>query len=191
MKRTTALAAALFLAFAGCAPHSEPIRYYVLSAGQMPATAAAKAEYSVALAVIDIPQYLNRQQIVMRDAAGVEMHIDNSVRWGENLRSGITNVLCADLTARLAPGGGYVVPMAPGTTAESRVLVEIRKFEGVPGGTSVFSAIWSTGDRDSAQQRRSYTASLPSGDTEESLVKSLSKLLDDFSAAIAAEIARK
>ncbi|MBO4318805.1 MAG: membrane integrity-associated transporter subunit PqiC [Mailhella sp.] len=190
MKRFAALAASLLLMLAGCAPQGGPVRYYVLSSGQMPASAPVRADRAVAVAVLDIPQYLNRQQIVMRDADGVEMRIDNSVRWGENLRSGITNALCADLTARLAPGG-CAVPAAPGNSAGRRVLVEIRKFEGVPGGSSVLSAIWSVSDKNDTFERRSFTASLPSGDTEGALVRSLSMLLDEFTAAIADEITRE
>ena len=190
MKRFAALAALLVFVLAGCAPQSEPIRYYVLASGQLPASAPVRADRAVAVSVLDIPQYLNRQQIVMRDADGVEMRIDNSLRWGENLRSGITNALCADLTARLAPNG-CAVPAAPGNAAGRRVLVEIRKFEGIPGGSSVLSAIWSVSDEKDRFERRSFTASLPSGDTEGALVQSLSRLLDEFSAAVASEITRK
>ena len=175
----------MLLLLGGCAGHRGPVSYYVLSAASDGYAREASATVrTVSLSVIDIPQYLNRPQIVLRDPDGVEMKINNSLRWGEDLRTGITNVLCADLTARLAPSGGSAGPMAPGVIGGKRVLVEIRRFDGDLGGKSVLDAVWTLRDGEDRTSTRTFSASAPAGTTVRELVLSLSSLLDELAAEI-------
>lgn len=94
---------------------------------------------------IDIPDYLNRRQIVTRTGLN-ELVVAEFDRWGGSLDSEITRSLVADLADRLAPRGITVLPwksfpLMPAQVSY-RVPVSIARFDGQLGESAVLSARW-------------------------------------------------
>ena len=87
----------------GCA-RSQPTRYYVLTAlATPPAGAQAPAGGKtpvVGVRRVEIPEHLDRQQIVTRAGAN-EIGISEFDRWGAPLRDELTQVVAENLRALL------------------------------------------------------------------------------------------
>lgn len=136
-----ALVAAFVTAVAGCAS-APPVNYYVLSAGAAPAAAPDAAAVRVALSLADIPELVDRPQLVVRVAPN-RVEISDLHHWGEPLRQGVPRVLAANLERHL--GSRYTVSPGrqPGLPADIGVAVDIRMFEAAEDGEATVHAAWS------------------------------------------------
>jgi uncharacterized protein len=123
--------AAVALAVAGCVPlkRTPEARFFVL---QPLATASASPAAGpdvglVGVLPVRLPGHLDRPQVVTFTAPG-ELRVNEFLRWGEPLDSGITRTLAENLTALLP---GHRVVRAPWTSAvllRCRVAVDVRVF---------------------------------------------------------------
>src|SRR5690242_1750466 len=116
------LACAVGLALAGCFGSSRPSRFYTLSAlevrdgaaspvsaSSLAAAAASPAAATLAVGPVEIPDYLDRQQIVTRTGTN-GLVLAEFDRWGGTLDREITRSLVATLGQQLAPRSIAVVP---------------------------------------------------------------------------------
>ena len=136
---------ALFLALAGCLGTSRPARFYTLEplqARSVPGSTAADA--ALAVGPVELPDYVDRPQIVTRAGAN-ELLIAEFDRWGGSLGEQVANALVATLRDCLASRQIAVVQwrsaILPGGTPH-RVAVSISRFDGVPGQSVVLQARW-------------------------------------------------
>jgi len=117
------LLAAGVLALAGCMSVADPTKYYVLSPAtpREPLPAASASSVAVGVGPVLIPGYLDRVQIVTRDANdGVSVAMYD--RWAEPLESGIGQVLADNLGAQMGSERIAVFPWR----GESRACSTIR-----------------------------------------------------------------
>ncbi len=145
------LVAALVLA-AGCGS-SPKVRYYTLSAVEAPAASAAsvKAEFTVTVGPVSVPDVVDRPQIVLRVAAN-QVERSEFDRWGEELNLAIPRVVAASLAQHLASAQVFVYsPSAP--PADFRVLIGIERFESEPGKAVTVEASWSIRPRAKGEPR--------------------------------------
>lgn len=128
MRKTTkaicliALGAAILTA--GCA-RTPPTRFYLLSSGPE-AVQAAPGAMRVAVSAVQIPDYLDRPQIVTRSGANA-VELAEYDRWAEPLDRNLTRVLIDHLSAR---DGFFAVSASRGQTAGRRVSVEVLAMDG-------------------------------------------------------------
>jgi uncharacterized protein len=140
------LACALPLAMAGCLGSSRPSRFYTLAPLEIrdsPASSATRATLEVG--PVEIPDYVDRQQIVTRTGAN-ELVMAEYDRWGGSLEREINRALVATVADRLASGNVLVAPWrsltpAPGA-AGYRAAVSISRFDGVLGQSVVLHGRW-------------------------------------------------
>lgn len=135
------LAAVLLLA--SCAltrPVRDTAARHLLDA-TVPARATTAAQPAVAVAKPALPIYLDRPQLVARDAAG-ELRVLDEQLWSEPLDAGIARVLATNLT-RLT-GSGTILPASGFVALEYDRLVELRieRCEPDPDGSLVLEASW-------------------------------------------------
>jgi len=139
-------ACAMFFALAGCLGSSRPSRFYTLAPLQVrdgPASTATDA--TLAIGPVEIPDYVDRQQIVTRTGAN-ELVVAEFDRWGSSLDNQITGSLVATLRDRLTSQQIAVAPwrsaILSGVGATYRAPVSVSRFDGIPGQSVVLQGRW-------------------------------------------------
>jgi uncharacterized lipoprotein YmbA len=141
------LVSGLIFLLAGCFGTSLPTRFYTLSPPEN-RSGPAPAVYDAVLAVgpVNIPDYLDRRQIVSRTGQNgiVLAEFD---QWGGSLDDEINRVLVTAIAERLASQHIAVLfgkfPAMAVTGRDYRIPVKVSRFDGVRGGTVVLNAVWS------------------------------------------------
>ena len=139
------LAAALLTALAtGCLGSSPAPEFYTLSPASGAASGSALAslpELGLVVGPLDFPRYLDRPEIVTRDGSH-RLVLADAHRWGGSLRSDILRVVADDLGRLLGTSRVAIYPAEPRFPAAFRLLLDLREFEGVPGGNVVLRMRW-------------------------------------------------
>jgi hypothetical protein len=155
------LVACLTPLFAGCFGTSPPTRFYTLSLPENRG-GPAPAVYDAVLAVgpVNIPDYLDRRQIVSRSGQNgiVLAEFD---QWGGALDDELTRALVAGIAERLAPLRIAVLPGKSLAMAdmgrEYRMPVKVSRFDGVRGGTVVLNAFWGAVEKRDKREKYLFT----------------------------------
>ncbi len=180
--------ALLFLT--GCA-RSRPAKFYLLHPLQ---EAAAQQQGGAALSIgvgpVDMPDYLDRPQIVTRISPG-EVRLAEFERWAEPLKTNFSRVLGENLSRLLATDRIAIFPWTGAPHIDYRVAVEIITFDGAPGNTVMLNARWSVIEEETqkvlADKKSQIT--VPTADADfRGLVTAQSKALAALSSEIAAAI---
>ena len=130
----------LAVTLAGCAgAKGPPTQFYVLSPLNAPTTSGTqRAALVVDVAAVDLPEYLDRPQIVTRTGTNrLEMADDH--QWGGNLRKDMARILAENISRLL--GGEVTAGTQPAPLA--RVEMEVMRFERMPEGRVTLAANWS------------------------------------------------
>jgi uncharacterized protein len=131
---------ALIIALTACGTTPDP-SFYTLSAGAEPTANTGEGPYSVVVGPVSLPELVDRPQLVIRVGANrvalVEQH-----RWAEPLRSEIPRVIADNLSRLLSTTRISAYPQSSDNNAEYRVLVDIQRFESVPGENVTVEALW-------------------------------------------------
>jgi uncharacterized lipoprotein YmbA len=199
---STLLACVAGVALAGCVGSSRPSRFYTLSPldavdGAAPPLAAAdapRAAATLAVGPVEIPDYLDRQQIVTRTGTN-GLVLGDFDRWGGTLDREITRSLVATLEHRLAPRSIAVVPWRStrlgSAPAEYRAAVRISRFEGVLGRSVVLRGEWELTTRagDALAARETTVTEAVAGDGYDALVAAMQRALVRFGEEMTASLA--
>jgi len=132
-----ALLVAVLLAACASSPKSQ---FYTLSASESAAAPGAPA-YIVAVGPVTIPESVDRPQFVLRVSTH-EVEIAEQARWAEPLKSAIPRVIAADLAYALGDARVSVYGRGAAEEADIRVLVQIERFDSLPGDAAVIEAAW-------------------------------------------------
>jgi uncharacterized lipoprotein YmbA len=137
-----ACAAAVLLAACGT-PAKE--RFYTLTPAAMPAAAGAvkgQARRTIAVGPVKVPEMVDRPQFVIRQSPNrvdvVEQH-----RWAQSLRTEIARALAVDLGGRLPDAEVVTSADHAAQNAAWRILVDIDRFDAMPGEAVAVQATWS------------------------------------------------
>lgn len=131
---------ALAFALAGCASAPQS-RYYSLSGAGGPASASARTDFAISLSQVDIPEQVDRPQIVLSRDGDAQVTLLNESQWAAPLDDEIRNALSHDLSRRL--GVLDVSPQAAPQALPLWVLgVTVQRFESVYGRRAVLEATW-------------------------------------------------
>ncbi|MDB5728500.1 MAG: rane integrity-associated transporter subunit PqiC, partial [Noviherbaspirillum sp.] len=135
-----ACAAAALLGACGTPPKEQ---FYTLTPATLPAEAAGgQARHIVSVGPVRVPEMVDRPQFVIRQSPNrvdvIEQH-----RWAQSLRAEIARALAIDLGGRLADA--YVVSSTDhaAQNAAYRILVDVDRFDAVPGEAVTVQATWS------------------------------------------------
>jgi uncharacterized lipoprotein YmbA len=121
-------------------------QFYTLTPAAMPAGAAdatkAQGRRIISVGPVKVPEMVDRPQFVIRQSPNrvdvVEQH-----RWAQSLRGEIARALAIDLGGRLADA--YVVSSTDhaAQNAAYRILIDVDRFDAVPGEAVTVQATWS------------------------------------------------
>ncbi len=130
-----------------------PAKFYSLSSteGAEPKKGASPEGRAITIRLdpVDIPDYLDRPQIVSRSGQN-ELVVSEYNRWAGSLRDDITRVLMDDLTLLLAREGTQVSMTRPAMAVDYRLRVDIVRLDIMPGGTVFLRAQWILTGKDGA-----------------------------------------
>jgi uncharacterized lipoprotein YmbA len=185
---------AALLSGAGCAgERGASPRFYLLTPMAAPSAASAPAALdgaaTIGIGPVRIPAYLDRPQIVTRRGRE-EIDLAEFDRWGEPVAEGLPRAI-ADNLAVLMPGENIALfPWAGSRPIRHRVLIDVTRFDGTPGGDVVLDARWRVlaADRQELVVRRSVLSEATGGPGYPALVAALSRSLAALSREIASAL---
>lgn len=142
MKRQTqTLVAGLALAvLAGCAASPSP-RFYTLSPTAGSTAAPAKANYTVGVGLVTVPEMVDRPQLVVRiDANRVQLMEQD--RWAEPLQGAIGHAIAGNLSRQLQGAWVTAYPQSSTINTDFQVVVNVQRFESAPGTAASVDVLW-------------------------------------------------
>jgi uncharacterized lipoprotein YmbA len=194
VRQVLAIVAAWF-SFGGCAafaPRADPSSFYIL--GALPevdlaadkTTAGIKANFSVGLGPIELPGYLDRQQIATRPSTN-RLSYSETERWAAPLAESFTRVLEQNISHLLNPAQMIHFPWQSNDAPDYQVKIEVLQFEGNSNQEAWLTARWTVIDRNKKilVGRRSQLSRRAGSLSTEDFVKALSETLGDLSREIA------
>ncbi|HTY99336.1 MAG TPA: PqiC family protein, partial [Rhodocyclaceae bacterium] len=124
----------------GCAG-SPPVRYFALDDG-LPTTLGAEDGPRVAITQVNLPDLIDRPQLVMR-VGGNQVKVSDQDRWGEPLRRQLPRLLARDVGIVLGSGRVVALPVdVERFDMDFRVSVDIQRLDVVSGRWVELDAIW-------------------------------------------------
>lgn len=178
------------LLMAGCS--SPPTRFYVLSPLALGAPATGR-EPAVGVGPVELPDYLDRPQIVTRSGQH-ELTLAEFDTWAEPLKGNATRVLAENLAMLLPSRKIATYPWKRSTPVDFQVTVKVTRFDRSEGGDAVLSARWSIlsgdGDRELFSRESRY-AEPPAGNGYGDTVAAMNRALAQFSRDVADAIKAK
>jgi uncharacterized lipoprotein YmbA len=167
------------LLLAGCGGSTQRVEFYTLnplSGMQAKAnTPAADQELSIGVGPVEIPEMLDRPQIVTRSGPN-KLNIDEFNRWAGRLDENFARVLAQNISSLLGTDQVAVYPWQADFKPRYRIPMKIRYFEGQWGKDVLLEAVWSV-----ASQQRKQTNSV-----RKSVIKEPLSPEPDYEALVAA-----
>ena len=179
----------------GCAETLPPPNLHVLSslprdAASGPGSAAASRGPVVGVEQANIPEYLDRPEIVVRTSANT-LELTQGDRWGQRLQGDITRVVAENLRGLLPSDNVFVLPLRRREPVAMTVAVDITSFERDASGNAVLNAYWSVLDGQTEAERagaRARYSEPVEGEGVEATVAAMNRTLAALSRDIAAGI---
>ncbi|MGD8757748.1 MAG: PqiC family protein [Deltaproteobacteria bacterium] len=169
-------------------------KFYVLNSlySSKAGIEAETAKHGLVIGVgpVQLPQYVNRPQIVTRTSRN-ELNVADFARWGEPLGENFARVLAENISVLFSTDRVIVYPWRRSTQIDYQVLVDVTRFDGAVGGDVSMRARWTLlGDRGEKvfTKRNSRLSARTDARTYEALVAAQSRMLVDLSREIADEI---
>jgi uncharacterized lipoprotein YmbA len=179
------------LLVSGCST-GPPARLYVLTSlprAESAPLATGDRDLSIGVGPVELPQYLNRSQIVTGEQSS-ELHSAVSAQWAEPLQDGFTRVLAENLSLLLATDRVALFPWKT-FIPEHQVVVEVTHFLGQTGDEVSLVALWSILTKDGREALVSKKSSFreATGSSEyAALAAALSRTVAALSRDIAAAL---
>jgi len=179
--------------FTGCAS-SPTARYYTISPlavlEQRSAAPVATAPVSISVMPVEIPDYLDRLQIVTRDGAN-GLRLAEFDRWGGSLAENITAVLVENLSGLLQSDRVFSYPRMLADKPDYQLGVRVLRLDCLPGERVDLKVQWliNTGKEKQEVARRQAVFSEKVADTRyEAMVAAVSRTIEQLSREISREI---
>jgi len=181
----------LGLVLGGCAT-SPPAHYYTLAPLQPPAVKAASVPtFTVAVGPVITPDQLQRPQIATR-ASENQINFSDFHKWAGTLADETKRVLVVNLNALLSGARAAVTTDDMAIDPDYRVVVNINRFDGLPGGSVWLNAVWTLKEQKGKMAtavNQSVIEEPVSGQGYPDLVSAQSRAIGQLSREIAAGIA--
>lgn len=189
-----ALAPALLLmTFMACASDA-PSKFYVLSplTGTYGETEKApdKPQITIGVRPVELPAYLDRQQIVTRVSAN-ELHLAGFDEWAEPLEDNFTQVLMENLSILLPADSFMILHIRGPEPADYQLQVEVIRFDGSLAGNASLLVRWTILEEDEKRiflTKKSAFKEAAGGPGYKALVAAQSRTVQALSREIAGAI---
>ncbi|MDN3512556.1 MAG: PqiC family protein [Candidatus Jettenia sp.] len=177
----------------GCAS-TQPPKFYILNsiekqAGQQKGSDAIQ-NITIGIDSIEIPDYLDRSQIVTRSSRN-ELKIDEFNRWAGSLKENISLVVAENLSFLLLTDRVFVHPWISADSVNYWIHVKIIRLDTIPDNTVTMKALWTiSGDRGKKEYitRTSEFTEKIGENSYCTIVAAMSRTFEKLSQEIASEI---
>ena len=190
VKNLAAALAFMFLALTGCGT-STPAKFYMLNSISGSAVGTSGTEekklVSIGIGPVELPAYLDRQQIVTRVNEN-EVDLAMFHEWAEPLKENFIRVLVENLSALDTRGLFAVYPMRGPAPVDFQLEIEVLRLDGSLGGEVLLIARWTVfgGGTNQMLLTRKSTIREASGSADyRSLVAAQSRAVEALSREIA------
>lgn len=136
----------LLLALTGCG-RSTPTNYYMLEGGTGPILTDSLPAKTLRVAMVEGPNYLNRNNIVSRVKGGPRLILAEFHLWAEPVTNGVQRVIAETLTRPMLERDISVLPPGTANGGDYVLLLDIRRLDGNFDARAVFECHWSVLDR--------------------------------------------
>jgi hypothetical protein len=195
VKKLTLMITFITFLLAGCGSSSQRVEFYTLNpltGMQAEAnTPATDQELSIGIGPVEIPEILDRPQIVTRSGPN-KLNIDEFHRWAGRMDESLGQVLAENISLLLGTDQVAVYPWQTDFKPRYRVALKIRYFEGQWGKDVLLEAIWSVSNQQSQQthtvRKSVINESLSTEADYEVLVAAHSRAIAQLSREIVQEI---
>jgi uncharacterized lipoprotein YmbA len=184
---------AVAICLAGCAT-SPTARFYTLSTISPPeakgASGAAVNPVSISIALVEIPDYLDRPQIVTLDGRN-ELKLAEFDRWAGSLSDNIAAVLAENLGLLMGTERVFVYPRMSGEKADYSLALRVLRLECAPGEQVLLKAQWTLlagSERKDVATRVTTFSERLSDRQYQTIAAAISSALGEVSREIAREI---
>ena len=183
--RLPLIAISACLLLSGCVS-SPPPKFYVLAPLSTERPADAGLEPAVGVGPVELPDYLDRPQIVTRNGQN-GLNLAEFDRWGESLKDNTAQVLAENLAVLLPSKKVSTYPWKRSTQVAYQVTVKVTRFDHTEGGETVLAVRWSLLDGAGADllSRESRHVESPAGDSYPATVAAMNRALAQFSREVA------
>jgi uncharacterized lipoprotein YmbA len=120
---------------------TSPTRFYVLSTIADKPTDAA-VDIAVGVGPINLPQYLDRPQIVTRLSSN-QLAVGDFDQWGGQLEDGFARTLAGNLSILLQTDRVQIFPWKDDDSLDYAIVVDVINFEQDVDGSSLLDVYWS------------------------------------------------
>ncbi len=190
MRLSHGLAVILLLLVTACSGTS-PTQFYTLSSVQLPPKDAGSPKTVVGVGPVNLPEYLDRPQIVTR-ASGNRVMLAEFNSWVEPINGMFVRVLVENLSLLLATDNVIALPQRRPMRMDYQVEVDVTRFDADLSGRALLDARWrvfgSGGDRLVQEGRSTIVEPAAEPGDYDAIVAALSRALGQMSTAIASAI---
>ena len=180
------------LCLGGCGL-SRQAKFYILHPVNSPGAAGKQVALpaptvTVGIGPVEIPDYVDRPQIVTRTAQNA-LELAQFDRWGGALKPDVARVLVENLSALLPADQVAVVSWKRSVPLQNRVAIDVTRFDAMPGDSVWLKAQWTIYGQDGktvAMARETNVREPLSGRDYTSIVAAMSRTLGTLSQDIAA-----
>ena len=185
------------LLLAGCGSSSQRVEYYTFNplTGMQAETNTPVTDQilSIGIGPVEIPQILDRPQIVTRSGPN-KLNIDEFNRWAGRLDENFARILAENISLLLGTDQVAVYPWQTDFKPRYRITLKINYFEGQWGKDVLLETIWSVTDQQSeptaSMRKTAINEPLSAEPNYEALVAAHSRAIALLSREIAQEIQR-
>lgn len=186
----TTLVCLSVLALAGCLGTSQPPNFYTFDTRPVE---TSQSEITLAVGPFELPEYLNRPQIVIR-GDDEQLIVRQFDRWGEPLQRATNRRINNEIGRQAKNVFAYEIIQISGLRPDYRVQGRIAKFEATTDNEVVLQVGWALTARgadsfDGIESR--YTESIESSADMDEVTRAMGVLLDRLAAEIAAAVDAK
>ncbi len=178
------------LLLTGCRGGTPKTEFYTLSAISKTQAntniAATRQPASVGVGPVDIPEVLDRPQIVTRTSPN-KLHIDEFHRWAGRLDEDVARVVAENIAVLLPTEQVAVYPWDVNFKPDYQVTLDILQFEGRMGKDVILEVLWRVIDgqkRTTLYTKKSLVQEPLADEDYETLVVTKSRIIESFSKII-------
>ena len=173
----------------GCG-RSSPSSYYILDGGSPPAQESISMASTLRVAMVNVPDYLNRNNIVSREPGSNRLILADFHLWAEPLSNGVRRVMQGLLAGLLRDQKIDVISNGSDQDADFVLELDIHNLDGNFGGNATLSATWTLfGKNAAAIKSGEFVAQSPvPGKSYDMLVNAESKVIRAMAEDVAPSI---
>jgi len=173
----------------GCVGSSPTTRYYAFDTGDFSNSGAG--DTTVSVGPFEIPDYLNRPQVVVRDQ-GTGLKVLKFDRWAESLKESVARRITRDISNELSTALVYKYPSVTDIRPDYRVRGRIYAFEANTDGTVILRLRWGVLNNDNSfsvgPRGDTFSATINSSDDIAAVTNAMDSLLGELAMTIAKEL---